>query len=63
MLKEIVEALKKFKVGQKISYKTVDGWVEVKIAQVLRNGNARFYIDGKEKEVEFSDTTMYKEVK
>ena len=55
------EGKKIFKKGMKIQYKGFDKeWVDVKIDQVLRNGNARFYVDNEEIEIEPEDTTSYK---
>ena len=56
----MLETKSPFKEGQTIFVKDNGEFVKVKVDQVLRNGNARYYIGDDEKEIEGSDTTMYK---
>ena len=55
----------KFRVGMKIEFRDPKLGKEIaKIEQVLRGGNARFYLsDGREMEVAPEDTHLYTQIK
>lgn len=61
----INEAKFKFRVGMKIEYKDSKlGKEIVKVEQVLKSGDARFYLsDGREMEVSPEDNHLYTQVK
>jgi hypothetical protein len=63
--KELNEATFKFRKGMKIEFKDAKlGKEIVKIEQVLKGGDARFYLsDGREMEVSPEDTHLYTYIK